>query len=371
MATIFDLLAALNRGDLPPLPAPAPSMPLGVAAPPVGLMPPGPAPDMAPAAPLPALDMGMVNQFAGQAPTRPTLSDPSTLDKIAAVLGGIAGGPGYALALREQREAPLRRYEQELERFNQRRAGGLELATRKQEREQERAQRQAERNADREFEIWAQKAKITDETARQQARQAFDLQKLREQERAADERQAAQLQAAQEKERRTIETDLASKDAAPPSIAKEISEYRVGLRPELSAAAQKWQGARARKLLAQLERIGGGGSGSGPVMARLAGGQMVPLSVVKDGAVMLNGESIPVVEYVGGRIPARQGQPTPTDVKGVGPEGFPLALGTPGGPVVSETPKPKMSRGAAKAKLVKAGYSSAQADRELDALGIK
>jgi hypothetical protein len=172
----------------------------------------------------------------------------------------------------------------------------------------------------------------------------------------------------------------AYRDQGADKYAEELarSDFRMALEqlgekvPPLSAAASKANTLVQAKLQRALRLAqGGSGGGGGPVMAKLAGGQMVPLSVVENGAVMLNGESIPVVEYVGGRIPARQGQPTPTDVKGVGPEGFPLALGTPGGPAVGETAKPKMSRGAAKAKLVKAGYSSAQADRELDALGIK
>jgi len=326
-----------------------------------------------PAAP----DMNFVNQYAGQAPTRPVLDDPSTLDKIAAVLGGIAGGPGYALALKEQREAPIRRYEAEQRGFEEKRTRGLELAERRSEREQERAARAAEAQYERDYRTWLKKYDVREGAAAQQAAQAFQL--LRDARATAESERKERVLLRRQVALQMDDRIKAYRDQGADKHAEELarSDFRMALEqlgekvPPLSAAAEKSNRLIQAKLARAQRLMQGGGGGSGPVMARLAGGQMVPLSVVKDGAVMLNGESIPVVEYVGGRIPARQGQPTPTDVKGVGPEGFPLALGTPGGPVVSETPKPKMSRGAAKAKLVKAGYSSAQADRELDALGIK
>lgn len=315
MPTILDLLMALNRGDLPPLPAPAKpvAMPLPVGALPL-TMPPDAPPDLPPTAPLPPLDLNLISQLSGPEPVAPTLQQPSTLDKVAAVLSGVALGPQYGAQLREERDRPVREYQAALERYGNRRAGAVEFATRKQEREQDRAQRQAAEQADREFNVWVKRTGVTDDMAKEQLRQAFEIQKIREQERIADERQATQLKAAQEKERRKIEDELAGTDGAPPNIAKEISEYRVGLRPGLSAAAEKWRGLRARKLAAQLARVsgGGGGTGGGPVMARLQDGQLVPASLVNReiGGVMLNGQLIPVVEYVGGKIPARPQQQT-------------------------------------------------------------
>lgn len=379
MATSFlDALLRLNAGNLPPLPDPAKpvGLPLNVAPPPVTTMPPGPAPALPPTAPAPPLDMNFVNQFAGAAPVAPTLQDPTTLDKLAAILGGIAGGPGFGLALREERDRPIREYQAQLERFQGRRAQGLEIATERQQREQERTQRRAEQQAEREFQQFIRRANFTDEQAILQARQAFDLQKLREQERIQDERDAAKARAETEKQRRSIENDLASKDGAPPSIAKEISEWRVGLRAELSTAAQKWQGLQARKAeaqLARLARIGaGGGIGGGQVMAQLANGQTVPASLVnrETGGVMFGGQSVPVVQYVGGNIPSRPQGPQPLPGEPGGPEGpfIPPEM-LPGG--IRMTTPTTMKRSAAKAKLVKAGYSSKEADRELDRLGIE
>lgn len=348
MPSFIETLLALNGGNLPPLPDPAKPMPFPVrtAPPPSTIMPPGPPPEAAPVAPLPALDMNFVNQYAGPAPTAPTIRQPGTLEKIAAILSGIGAGPEYGLALREERQRPIREYNAALERYQNRRTQGLEIATNKQQREQDRATRQAEQQAEREFQQWARRANLTDEMALLQARQAFELNKQRERERAEDEIQERKERAEMEKQRRAIESDLAAKDGAPPNIAKEISEYRVGLRPALSTAAQKWQGARARKLEAQLARVGGGSGGGGQIMAVLQGGAVVPASLVnkETGGVMLGGQSVPVVQYVGGNIPRQaQGAPTPTDVRGQSPEGFPLALGTPGGPQASSPAKPKLT----------------------------
>lgn len=390
MATTLEmLLAAIGGGNLPPLPDPANpvGIPLAPApAPPVNVGPSGPMPGAAPQAPLPALDTNLINQLAGPAPVAPTIQEPGFLEKLSTALLGInAGFQGrggqFVESVKEQRQRPIKEYNAQLERFNQRRTQGVEFATRKQEREQDRATRQAEQQADREFQAWARRANITDEQALLQARQAFDLQKIREQERILDERQAAREKAEQEKQRRAIESELATKGGAPPSIAKEISEYQVGLRPTLSKSAEKWRTLQARKAEAQLARVaGGGGSGGGQVMAQLANGQVVPASLVskETGAVMLGGQSVPVVQYVGGNIPSRPATPT-SNVKGVGPEGFPLALGTPGAPQVETlpggirmtTPAATPNRATAKAKLVRAGYSSAQADKELDRLGIR
>lgn len=321
MATILDLLQALNRGDLPPLPGPAPSAPIPYAPVPnlgplstdttaaFGALNPEPVPP-AILPPAPA-DQNFVSSYAGQEPVRPTVQPPTTLQKIAAVLSGIGAGPEYGMALKKQREDEVRTYQRQREIYDDRRTRGLEIAERRSEREADQANRAAERQYEREYQQWVRKTGVRDAEAKTLLRQAFDLNVLRERERIADEKQQKAIDAATEKQRRDIEDELASKDGAPPSVAREISEYRVGKRPGLSAAAEKWRGLRAKKLEAQLARVGGsGGGGAGPVMAQLQNGQVVPLSAVdkQSGGVMLNGDLVPVVGYVGGRIPSRPQQ---------------------------------------------------------------
>lgn len=272
MATTLEmLLAALNREGLPPVPDPAKPMPLGVPTPPLaGPMLTGP-PDAAPQAPLPALDTNLINQLSGPAPVAPTIQQPSFVDKLSTALLGVSAGlqgraPQYIESVKEERNRPITEYKAQLERFNNRRTQAVELATGKQERGQERAQRRADANVEFEREQFLQRTKFKSEEARALATQAFELEKIRERERVQDEIQARRERADTERQRRTIENELAGKDGAPSNIAKEISEWRVGSRPELSAAAQKWRGLQARKAeaqLAKLQRIGAGESGGG------------------------------------------------------------------------------------------------------------
>lgn len=381
MASLIETLMRLNAGNLPPVPAPAPSMPLGVATPPLAGPTLGAPPDIPPVAPLPAPDANFINQFAGAPPVAPTVSEPNFIDRLAAVLGGIAGGPRFAEGIREERDRPIREYQQQLERFQNRRSQGVEIDERRREREQDRATRTAEAKAEREFQQFIRRANFTDEQAILQARQAFELNKLREQERIQDERDAARAAAETEKQRRSIENDLASKDGAPSNIAKEISEWRVGLRPELSAAAQKWQGLQARKAeaqLARLSRIGAGGGGSERVMVDIVGQDGAVLGRIPYSQVKFQDGTI--AGFPGATLRFPQAQP-PSGLSGVSPTGIPLALGSPGGPQPSvetlpggirmTTPAPTMKRSTAKAKLVKGGFTPAEADAELDRLGIK
>ena len=380
MPSFLETLMMLNRGELPPIPKPAPSMPLPVSGPASTIMPPGPMPEMAPPAPLPALDTNLINQYSGPTPVAPTLQQPSFLDKLSTTLLGVSAGlqgraPQYIESVREERQRPIREYEAALERFNTRRLAGVEAATQKQQREQERIQRRADANAEFEREQFLQRSKFRSEEARALAAQAFDLEKEREKERRQDERDAARERAAEKKRRDDIATKLQLDKFASSSIANEIADSIVYRKP-LSAAAEKWRSVQERKLEAQLAAVRGGGSGSGQVMAQLANGQTVPASLVnrETGGVMLNGQVVPVVQYVGGNIPrAPQGpQPLPGEVGG--PEGpfVPQAAtqALPGG-ITMTTPAVKMSRGAAKAKLVKGGFSSKEADAELDRLGIR
>src|SRR5262245_37327665 len=262
MPTFLDTLLALNGVNLPPLPAPAAGMPLMPApaspisvGPAFGASPELMASDVAPRAPLPALDTNFINQYAGAPPTPPVVQQPNFLDKLAGVLSGIAQGPQYGAYLREQRERPQREYQAQLERYQGRKAQGLELATRAQERQQAATQKAADEQSDREFKAWLRAANITDEQAIMQARQAFDLQKIREQEPIRLQEQDAKQKAMDERQARTIEYNLASgADAAPPAIAKEMAQYIMNGTP-LSPTAQKWRNGQVQKIAAQIAKL--------------------------------------------------------------------------------------------------------------------
>src|SRR5262245_12207265 len=147
MPSFLETLLALNGGNLPPLPSPAPSMPLLPA--PVAPISTGPAygasPDLmssniAPTAPLPPLDMNFVNQYAGAPPIPPVIQQPGLLDKLSTALLGVSAGlqgrgGEFAQSVKAQQEAPQREYQRQVENYQQNRRAGLELATRKQERQ--------------------------------------------------------------------------------------------------------------------------------------------------------------------------------------------------------------------------------------------
>lgn len=333
MATILDLLMALNRGDLPSLPNPAKPvpMPLPVGAPSLTVMPPGAPPDLPPTAPLPPLDTNLINQLAGPEPVAPTFRAPSTLDKIAAVLSGAALGPQYGAQLREERERPIREYNAAVERYQGRRAQGVEFATRKQERDQDRAQQRAEDQSRREFELYLKRSNVTDELAQRQMREAHELHLVRERERAQDERDARQQQAAKEKQRNDIFANLVTKEFAPQKFANEIADAIVFGKP-MSAAAERWRSVKARKLEAQLANIGGGGGGGDTLVEIVDPMGNVLLGPLPYGKVKFdNGEP---QGFPGATIRRAQGRgpTTAPTVSGASPEGFPLALGAVGGP---------------------------------------
>src|SRR5262252_5129276 len=178
MPTFLDTLLALNGVNLPPLPAPAAGMPLMPApAPPIsvgpafGASPELMASDVAPRAPAPPIDMNFVNRYAGAPPTPPVVQQPGFLDKLSTALLGVSAGlqgygPQYAQSVREERQRPQREYQAAQERYQGRKAQGLELATRAQERQQAQTQRVAEEQSRREFEMAAHKVNVNDETAK-------------------------------------------------------------------------------------------------------------------------------------------------------------------------------------------------------------
>src|SRR5215475_2050631 len=131
MPSVLETLLALNGGNLPPLPGPASGLPLGLPnvplvpapAPPITGGPPPAMPQAAPVAPAPAFNQGLVNQYLQFLPPPPTPPPaPSRLQQVAGVLGGIGAGlqgrgPEFAYQLQE----PQRRYQQQVENYNQQR----------------------------------------------------------------------------------------------------------------------------------------------------------------------------------------------------------------------------------------------------------
>jgi hypothetical protein len=360
------------------------------------------------------MDMNFVNQYAGPRPAAPVQQPVSRLGQLGAILSGVSAGlqgrgGEFAASLRAERERPMREYQQQLRDFEERRTRGLELATRRQEQQQERDTRAAEITANREFQQWAQRAKITDELALQQARQAFETQKLREQERIRDEQIATQQKALDERQARGIESELISKDGAPPTIAKEISQYLISGRP-LSPAAEKWRGAQAQKIAAQIARLSRmGGSGGGAedaamqkAIERFEGVKQQYADAVARGDAKgqqqlqkkMTAAHNALTRFPGlelgydptGKWPYQKprgqqtsGSPEPPlaqfGVPSPAFSGLPPGIGAPTGPLglvpASTSGAPQISRAQAKGKLVKEGFSSKEADAELDRLGIK
>src|SRR5262245_35833588 len=216
MATILDLLMALNRGDLQPLPRPAPTMPIPLA--PVGNLAPLSDDTAAPFAaqnpePVPprfvqpaAPDAGVVNQEVGQEPTAP--APLSRGQRIANAIAGFgAGVQGQGAQFLAQLQEPQREYQRQLERYQGRRTEALDRAERRAEREAAQANRIAEAQYERDYNTWLKKQGIRQAEADTRSKQAFDLLKIREQERIVDERQAARDKAQQERDARLIARD--------------------------------------------------------------------------------------------------------------------------------------------------------------------
>lgn len=382
MGTYIDVLAALNAlpqggaAQLPP--GPTSAQPI---APPVPLTaaPAPPIPDAAPTVGPGAIDPSIIERFRAQAgpePVRPTLAPTSTLQRIAVALQGFSAGVQgrggeFVNNLVEQRDRPIREYEAQKRQFDERRSQlgliGAQAAERDAERRQTRAQSVADEKADREFKTWLQRAKITDEAAIQQARQAFDLQKIREQERIVDERQQAQIKAQQQKDARTFAS--AYRKAGAGQFAKELGDYDAGLIDKLSSEAAKWESAQARLAEIRANRLAsGGGAGAAPTertVVELVGPDGTPLGRMRYSEIRFD-QGRPAGFPPGTEVRFAQGQ-QPTTAPVAPPSPFPANLGFP----ELTMPQVNMSRTQAKSKLVKAGYSSAEADRELDRLEIK
>lgn len=329
MATILDLLMALNRGDLPPVPGPAEPIGLPAGLPNVPLAPApqasistgptGPLPEPAPVAPTEPLDLNLMRQIMALAPPEPTKPAPlSRGQRIAnALIGFGAGVQGYGPQFLQQLQEPQREYQRRLQTYQNERGRfgltALEAAQSKQERAQAERQRRADIQAQRDFEIQLDKMKFSDEQARDQARQAFQLELEARKEREAQEKQQRALEAATEKQRVAIENELRTKDGAPSNIAREISEYTVGKRVTLSPAAEKWRGDQAKYTEAKalrLARIAAGGNKQAPPMADIVDEAGNVIGQLPYNKVRLDRYTNEPLGFPAGSKVRTQGQPT-------------------------------------------------------------
>lgn len=256
-----------SGAGLPPPATPMSLGPLSVNAPPLTGPSLGAAPELPPTAPLPAADAGFIDRYSGPAPVAPVVSDPSTLDKIVAALGGFSAGARgqgaeYAEQIRQQREAPFRRYERQQEQYQDRRTRAFELDTRRRERQQEIDTRQAERQAEREFNVWQNDRQFMNQTARDQAERAFRIEQdaKRAREEIAEQQRREQRQ--REVDAKQIENQYfgLSKNRM---LSRELGAYWSGLKESLSPAAARLDQQLAGLGQVRMRQAAGGGAGGG------------------------------------------------------------------------------------------------------------
>src|SRR5262245_3863816 len=261
--TLEQLLMALKAPQLPELPPPARPLPIPIQAPQGPLsIPTGPPPDVAPAAPLPALDVGLINQLSGTAPMPPP---PATkLQRITNMLIGFSeGAAGRGGQFLESLREPQRQFEAATERYQNRRADAIQYAEQRRQRQQEITQRRADEQSEREFKTWMARTGVSDQLALERLQQAHEVEKEARRQRFETERELEREQRRREDDARTIAGRLGTgPGAAPAPIAKEVAEYYSNLRDSLSPAAAKFVNAQAQRARILASRGTGGGGTS-------------------------------------------------------------------------------------------------------------
>jgi hypothetical protein len=244
------------------------------------------------------------------------------LDKIGTVLSGVSAGlqgrgGEFVAGVNEQRQRPQREFEAKQKQYDQQRIAlgesGISAAERDQERKTAQSQAAADKQFERELNERTRQLGIQDDVAKEKLRDALLTERQRKDDDRQAERAVAAAKAQQERDARTFAS--AYRKAGAGKFAKELADYDAGLTDKLSAEAAKWESAQVKLAEIRANRAanpGAGGTGSGQVMARLEGGQMVPAALVnKDsGTVIIEGNPVNVLEYVGGKIPAAQQGPS-------------------------------------------------------------
>jgi len=270
-------LMALNAGDLPPLPRPAPSAPIPYA-PYTGLVPlsddtaaqsyePVPPRIIQPTLP----DASLINQEVGAAPTPP--APRSRAERILSAIAGFgAGVQGQGPQFLAQLQEPQRRYEAQLERYQGRRAEALERAERRAEREAAQANRANELAYERDYKMWLQKNSDRSDEAKERMRQAFINERDARQARLeADRDQRRELATFKRQIALQIDDRIkAYRDQGAGKYSEELArnDFKMALEQlgekvaPLSAAASKANTLVQAKIQRALRLAQGGGGGS-------------------------------------------------------------------------------------------------------------
>lgn len=267
MATILDLLMALNRDELPPIPAPASPVPMAPA--PTGNVPEFGGPSQVTEPPQAPLDTRIIQQMLALRGPAPTPPEPASrgMQIARALMGYGAGMEGRGGEFLRQLQEPQRQYQRQLENYNQQGTElgvrGLETAQRRQERQTARAQQVSDREFAAEVNRESRRLRLSDDQSKERLRQAFQLER---------DARAARLQETRElqRERREREADAKvrtgrfftlSKNMA---LSTELGRYYAGLSDKpLSPAAAKLDARLQQVGEVRMARGVGGGGGRG------------------------------------------------------------------------------------------------------------
>lgn len=214
-----------------------------------------------PAAP----DMNFVNQYAGVAPERPVEQQPSFMQKLGAILGGVGAGfqgngPQFVEQIRRTREEPFRRYDAQMADYEGRRTRAIEVAERRAIAEADALNRANEQIYERDFKVWLQKNGDRSDEQKQRMAQAFTLRR---------DARAAQLQEEAEQRRERRQQEQEARQTADQyfgltgnkALSDEIGRYRAGLKDSLSPAAARLEQRVIQLGDARMGRAIAGGSG--------------------------------------------------------------------------------------------------------------
>jgi len=277
-------LMALNAGDLPPLPRPAPSAPIPLAPVPTlgplstdtalafAAQNPEPVPPRFITPTLP--DASLINQEVGAAPTPP--APRSRAERIFNAIAGFgAGVQGQGPQFLAQLQEPQRRYEAQLERYQGRRTEAMERAERRAEREAAQANRANELAYERDYKMWLAKNNDRSDEAKERMRQAFINERDARQARLeADRDQRRELATFKRQIALQIDDRIKAYRDQGASIGKKDyaeelarNDFRMALEqigekvPPLSAGAQKANTLVQAKVQRALRLAQGGGGG--------------------------------------------------------------------------------------------------------------
>ena len=331
-AGVEQALLALLQGQQPSPLAPVPLAPTGGIGPlemdttaALAALQPRPVP-----APLPApVDADAIRaRFAGMAgpePVAPTVEPTSLIIRIARALQGLGAGvqgqgPQFLEGLRREREAPMREFRAQKERFDTRRQelefAGEQAVLSAEDRRAQRAQQLLDKQADRDFEESIKRSGLKSAEAIAQMRAAFELE--RDARKAEFERQEQERKDA--KDRRAAITTLANTFTDDFKVSRQdalrFAQHEIEGTPLSAADAKRY--SRIEKY-----RPSAGGSGGGA-----AGGKVMVEVQNQDGTMS-------VVPFASVSSAINAGTIT-QGPRGVFVEGQPASLGPmpgqPGGP---------------------------------------